>query len=208
MVAFTWALAIGLCTAQQTHRLKPRSNSASTEPFRTFQLIDEHLTKVSRQQQLLRPSAGGIRTNRGSPQYFPTKVLNGVLRNVHAIEQLAQRRELVYSEQHRALAARMFRIMRVRASNVRKAILGMQRTRNPQRAQTTEKSLDKAIADLAVHFQALSGGYAALRCPKGGWACCQPKRKEDLLPGEAVACRWTCTRAVGKCAGLLGPRIP
>lgn len=99
----------------------------------------------------------------------------------------------------------MFRILRIRASEVGTVV---ERSAN-QKSSTASagQQLNERILALITQFQAASGGFTALRCERGQFSCCKPKRKQDLRPGESLACRWICVKNASSCNGFREPQI-
>src|SRR5438132_1316009 len=97
---------------------------------------------------------------------------------------------------------------RSRAQAVQRDVSSVRRARMPSDASAAGQRLEEHLVSLVMQFQATAGGYAATHCLPGTRICCQPKRSQDLLPGEQIACKWVCVSSARACGGFLGPRIP
>lgn len=187
-------IAIGheVLAAQTRHQ-----RTSVGEPLRTFRALDEKLTKF--QQQL-----SGYRDAKGSAR---SRLARSMRLTLQSIDRSAFRLQSLYERRHDRFGVRMFRLLRRRTGAVRNAL----NQAHPPRAGTQENPesrLDNRVLALITQFQAASAGYSVLRCEPRQWTCCTPKRKEDLRPGESLACRWICVSKPNSCAGFRGSRAP
>ena len=191
-----WATAIlaiaTLSSAQTTHH-----RGTALEPSNSFTLLDRRLSLLSQQQlDLIEPE---------SSSRF--QILRQMARTVASIEHIALRMQSHYQRRHERFGVRIFHVLRVRANAVQDQIHALEIEHSVQSEQPRLKALDSRLLDLIAAFQATSGGYSALRCKPGQWTCCSPKRKEDLRPGQTMACLWNCTSSQRSCTGFLGPHL-
>lgn len=186
------------------------ATTADGEPFHSFRLLDTKLTLLSNQQSDLKRalSAGGLSSSRGrlaSPSLAPT--LTRMSSTTAAIERITARLERLYQDRQEPFGVRSFRILRGRAQGVGRAVNSFRRARTQGDRSLAENRLDQQVVSLIIQFQAISGGYGATHCLPRTRICCQPKRSQDLLPGQQVACKWACVSHARACGGFLGPRI-
>ncbi len=174
-----------------------QSTSARTEPSYSFALLDEKLTLLSQEQLAL--TNGEARSRR-----LPARSME---RTVASIVQTAARLQFLYARRRQPFGARMFRLLRSRAEAVHKAVNSLALADNSRARQTELRAVNSRILALVTQFQAVSGGYSALRCAPREWTCCSPKRRLDLRPGESMACRWMCVSKARSCTGFRGPRL-
>ena len=167
------------------------------EPARSFALIDKNLTTVEEHQRAL--SEGDVCAR--------SKAARSMKRALGAIERRSARLELLYERRHEPFGTKMFRTLRLRAQAVDKTLDSNSRTRGTTVTSGIASALNSRIVSLVTQFQAASGGFSALRCEPGQFTCCSPKRKEDLRPEQALACRWMCVQAARACRGFRGPRV-
>lgn len=167
--------------------------SARAEPSHSFALLDRKLTELNQQQ-----------TNLAGEKPGSLNAARAMRRTVTSIDHTAFRLQSFYAARNQKFGVRMFRLLRLRAAAVNRAIFELARDSDNREAEL--KILNSRVIELVIQFQAASGGYSALRCQPGEWTCCSPKRKEDLRQGETVACRWTCTSKPQACSGFRGPR--
>ncbi len=174
-----------------------QSTSARTEPSYSFALLDKKLTLLSQEQLAL--TNGEARSRR-----LPARSME---RTVASIVQTAARLQFLYARRRQPFGARMFRLLRSRAEAVHKAVNSLAVADNSRARQTELRAVNSRILALVIQFQAVSGGYSALRCAPREWTCCSPKRRQDLRPGESMACRWMCVSKARSCTGFRGPRL-
>ncbi len=174
-----------------------QSTSARTEPSYSFALLDKKLTLLSQEQLAL--TNGEARSRR-----LPARSME---RTVASIVQTAARLQFLYARRRQPFGARMFRLLRSRAEAVHKAVNSLAVADNSRARQTELRAVNSRILALVIQFQAVSGGYSALRCAPREWTCCSPKRRQDLRPRESMACRWMCVSKARSCTGFRGPRL-
>jgi len=181
----------------KTHR-SPRHRStptAASEPGYSFALIDKQLTLLGQQQSALLQGDSAARGD----------ATRSMRRTLARIERVALRVERLYQHRGEPYGRRMFRVLRIRASEVGSVV---ERSANQKSSMASaSQQLNDRILALITQFQAASGGFTALRCEPGQFSCCKPKRKQDLRPGESLACRWICVKNASSCNGFRGPQI-
>jgi hypothetical protein len=189
----------------------PHSSKASTEePFRSFRMVDAKLTLLTSQQDALKAAFNPVQSGSGSialPSRRRTTASRSMNSTAAGIESIASGLERLYEGRHQRFGFQMFRIMRVKAQDVQRAVNDVAKAQTRSALDLATKRLDERIVSLVVQFQAASGGYGAARCSPGAWTCCEPKRSKDLLQSEQIACMWGCVPKAGTCTGFLGPRI-
>jgi hypothetical protein len=179
--------------AQASHR-----RNARIEPSYSFALLDRKLTLLGQQQASLTEEKASSRAI----------AARSMRRTTASIERTALRLQSFYDRRHQKFGARMFRLVRLRAAAVRGSVDSFERAHSPGARRGELNTLNTRMLALVTQFQAASGGYSALRCGPNEWTCCSPKRKQDLRPGESLACRWICVSKPGACTGFRGPRVP
>jgi hypothetical protein len=201
-----WLAVVGLSASVAMSNTEP----VSEEPFRSFRILDAKLTIITNQQEALKaaldPTNSDSETIAAQTQRRKTasRAMNLAATE---IERIAGGLELLYERRHQSFGVQMFKLMRVKAEEVRLGVnaVGKAQTRNALNLAT--RRLDERILSLVAQFQAASGGYAATRCSLGAWTCCQPKRSKDSSKSEHAACMWVCIPTPASCAGFIGPRI-
>jgi len=181
-----------ICACAQAYRHPTR-----IEPSYSFALLDQKLSLLDQQQTSLADDDTKSRVAAG----------RSIQRTAASIQRTAFRLQRLYERRHERFGAQIFRVLRLRASAVQRASSSVELVRNSPAREAQLKVLNTRILSLITQFQALSGGYSALRCETAEWSCCSPKRKQDLRPGESVACRWMCVTRPGACTGFRGPRL-
>jgi hypothetical protein len=196
--------------AQKESRHRHAEKRPSTEPFRSFAILDSQLSLLTTQQSALQASESSgpaLPTIANASSQSQMALLNNMNATTTIIIGRANHLENLYRRQHRQFGVRTFKIMGLKARRVRHQLAAVKKARGLAR-QDAAKRLAERITTLVVHFQAVSGGHEVTHCSPREWICCQPKRTKDLMPGEEVGCRWMCTPKANQCTGLLGPRIP
>lgn len=172
------------------------------EPFATFRLLDRHLTVLSQQ------SAGLQKMLKSSPRHNSkaATAMRSTAANMRgtatAIQNLAVRLGRRY--QSKPFGRLLFSRLRARAIAVKRVLSLVRSADTPVHARTAASKLDERIVELDMQYNAITAGYAALRCTPGEWTCCEPRRQGDA--GQANACRWMCTRQAQHCRGFVGFR--
>ena len=185
--------------------------ASSTEPFRSFRMLDAKLTLLTHQQAILKaalnPGQMGSQSTvaKSASRMTASRSMSSTAADIGRITGALER---LYQRRHQPFGVRMFSILRVRAGAVQRSVHAVAGARTRSEVDLAEKSLDEQIVSLIVEFQAASGGYGAIRCPSRAWTCCEPKRSEDLLQSEKAACKWVCVQRSKTCTGFLGPQIP
>lgn len=184
--------AMPVCACAQAHRHPTR-----IEPSYSFALLDKKLTLLDQQ----RTSLADADTK---PRIAAARSLK---QTAASIQRTAFRLERLYERRHERFGAQIFRVLRLRARAVQRASNSLEFARNRRAREAQLEVLNNRILALITQFEASSGGYSALRCEPAEWSCCSPKRKQDLRPGESVACRWMCVPTAAACTGFRGPRL-
>jgi hypothetical protein len=182
------------------------------EPFVTFRLLDNKLTRLQAQQRSLEAvlqeegqSNAEQHVAGKRPWSAPAHAMDMTNRT---IKRILIRAERLYSSRHRRFGVRLFRTLRIRAEAVQRDIFAAQTARNKITAESAQRKLSNSILSLTLQFQAASGGYGSTNCSPREWTCCEPKKTKDLREGEQAACRWVCVQKSLNCTGFVGPRIP
>jgi hypothetical protein len=200
-VRFTRAAAISalivfsMATESQSQRRQTAARTSLAEPGRSFAVIDRNLTTLSQKQAEL---SGGDASARA-------QATRSMKRALAAIQRACGRLEFIYERRHEPFGRRMFSRLKVRAQEVSRSLEAS--TGGASASAVHGRDLYGSVVSLVTQFQAASAGFSALRCEPGQFTCCSPKRREDLRPGESLACRWMCVGAATACHGFRGPRL-
>jgi hypothetical protein len=187
---------------------RPTTKAAKTppSPFESFRALDDNLARLDGQlkqlEVLIARSATGARaTSSGRKGRQPWATAS---RPMLSTIGSTQRTTLTLQRRYRkSRAGREMLANLARESNglVRSA-RSLNRAATPAEAQTSLALIRDARIKFALSFQAIAADYAALRCVRGEWSCCELVAKEGQK-----ACHWTCKPAPRQCgAGLLGSR--
>jgi hypothetical protein len=183
---------------------------SSEEPFRSFRMLDAKLSLLTSQQDALKaafnPVQSGSRNN-AARSGRRTEVARSMNFTAAEIGSIAGRLERLYKGRHQRFGVQTFRLTRIKAEEVQRDLRAVTKAQTGGALDLAMKRLDERIVSLVVHFQAVSGGYGAVRCSPGAWTCCQPKRSKDPLQKEQIACMWGCVPRADRCTGFVGPPI-
>jgi len=181
------------------------TKASSEEPFRSFRMLDAKLSLLTNQQDALKaafnPASGSASSARR------TEVARNMNSTAAEIGSIARRLERLYEGRHQRFGVRTFRLIRIKAQKVQRDLGAVTKAQTGGARDLATKRLDERVVSLIVHFEAVSGGYGAVRCSSGAWTCCQPKRSKDPLQSEQIACTWGCVPKADSCTGFVGPRI-
>jgi hypothetical protein len=166
-------------------------------------LLDRQLSVLGRQSATLQKTAS-------SPPPVSAKTARPAWRSasrkmsqtIAGIEKLALRLQRRY--RGNPFGRRLFGRLRARAASVQSALRVVRSADNPARARAAASEVDDRIVALGLQYNAITGGYAALHCKSGEWACCEPKRQGEASSPDA--CRWLCTQQAKRCRGFVGLR--
>jgi|SRR5581483_3906603 len=190
-------------------------NSASDVPLVLFQSIDRRLTQLDADSQKLRLSMHEILRVRGPAsrqemvrQLQRSRSERERLRTVNQLLAISSRAERRYRNRRQAYGAALFRDLRARVFPVRAALLRAHTAQTLGAWAHEENIVNTRLLSVITQFQAISGGYVALACHQGSWACCHPR---TLQNGKSTVrgCTWSCTSKLAACrGGCLGRRTP
>jgi hypothetical protein len=204
---------VAVCATTLAAPAKPTPQNAkasSEEPFRSFRMLDAKLTLLTNQQAALKPAFNPVQSGSGSTTAQPgrrTEAARSMNFTAAEIASIAGRLERLYEGRHQRFGVQTFRLIRIKAQEVQRDLSAVAKAQTGGALDLTMKRLDERIVSLVVHFQAVSGGFGAVRCSPGAWTCCQPKRSKDPLQKEQIACMWGCVPRADRCTGFLGPLI-
>src|SRR5437588_12060096 len=179
--------------------------ASSEEPFRSFRMLDAKLSILTNQQDALKaafnPASGSASSARR------TEAARSMSSATAEVGRIARRLERLYEGRHQRFGVQTFRLIRIKAQKVQRDLGAVTKAQTGGARDLAMKRLDERVVSLVVHFEAVSGGYGAVRCSPDAWTCCQPKRSKDPLQSEQIACMWGCVPRADSCTGFLGPRI-
>ena len=184
-------------------------------PLVFFQGIDKRLTMLDADSQKVRDSTDELQNVRTAAkrkrmlrQLQRSKAERERLRSVNQLMTISTRAERRYHNQRQAYGANLFRDFRKRLSPVKSALIHGQAAPSVSSWAHNEKLVNTRLLGVITQYQAISGGYVALACHPGSWACCQPRTLRD---GNATirGCTWSCASRLTKCrGGCLGRQTP
>lgn len=209
-------LASSAAAQGPTHRsMATKNSSASDVPLVFFQSIDKRLTLLDANNQKLQSSIHEVqnvhsaaRRKRMMRQLQHLKAQRERLRTVNQLLTISARAERLYGNRGQAYGATLFRDFRAKLSPLKSALVRGQGAANLSSRKRDENLVNARLLSVIAQYQAISGGYLALACRPGTFACCQPRTLKD---GNATirGCTWSCTSRLIACrGGCLGQRTP
>jgi hypothetical protein len=205
-----------VCVSSASAASKPAKKvTSANEPFTTFRKIDQVLTRIdsgdrqvnseiaNAEKQTARQRARTLSALRRS------RDVRTLLRSSSSLVAITARGETLYSRRHQRYGSRLFRDLHAKAVNMRRSAVLESRATTFTNLKIERQRFAARLLPFVLQFQAISGGFAALRCDPGGWACCQPKVVKQTASVSARGCTWVCATQIRACRyGCLGPRTP
>jgi len=198
-----------------THPKTPRL-SQTDEPFSTFEEIDRELSTIDREKQKLQAQLVRAEKMRSQARRVRTanalrrsQALRNLLRSSRRLVAVTTKGEALYEKRKQRYGARLFRDLRMRTNAMRNPLLQEQGQSTLDGFKYEHRLFSQKLLALITQFQAVSGGYGALACDPGGWACCQPRTVKPDGRTQIRGCAWACASVARKClGGCLGPQTP
>jgi len=180
----------------------------SNEPFDSFRTLDRQLSKLDAQlkatESLLdRARTGATATTSGrrarSPWSNTARSIDKTLRSMLLTVNALQRR---YAQKRRGFAKSLLSPLPGEVKKMRNDTRSLGRASTPADATRALEAMNASRLEFVLAFQAISGGYAGLRCARGQWSCCNQK-----AGGDQRGCTWSCVKKPRMCtSGFVGPR--
>jgi len=193
----------------------PKSAIASDVPLLLFQSIDRRLTLLDQDNRSLQLASNAVPTaharihTKGTRQAFAhAREGRERLRTVNQLLAISSRAERTYRSRRQEYGARLFRDLHAKLAPLQSRVLRARHASTIAQSQRDERLINMSLLSVINQFQAISGGYSALACRPGTWACCQPKLMRE---GNSTVrgCSWSCAVKLKACrGGCLGPRTP
>jgi hypothetical protein len=217
LCALTLAMITPATAASVPAKREPPHKSAivSDVPLLLFQSIDQRLTLLDQDNRSLQrainadPAAHARIHTRGARQGLPhARERRERLRTVNQLLAISSRAERTYRRRRQEYGARLFRDLHGKLVPLRSRVLRARSASTVPRSRRDERLINMSLLSVINQFQAISGGYSALACRPGTWACCQPKVVEEGN-SSVRGCSWSCAAKLNACrGGCLGPRTP
>jgi hypothetical protein len=124
------------------------------------------------------------------------------------ISRVSYRMYSQYQTPSRHLRYRMFALLHRKAHVLHAGLVEVTRARSRKQARVASRKAQRAMLDLVLQYQAISGGYAAASCGAQKWNCGVEKNEPRTIGYPALGVKWTCVPRAAACRGILGPRAP
>jgi hypothetical protein len=192
---------------------KSAPTSKSNEPFRTFELMDSNLSKLSREQdelkRALNPDVTKATSTKPRSNARPwTKVAVNARRTASSFRVLAERQQRRYRSLHQPFGIRAFGALAKKSEIVHKSALRLSRAQDDALAVRQHATFEQDSLALVLQYQAITGGYGAMRCTAGQLPCCEEKPFAGAASDRTFSCKWICVTSARACKkGFTGRRI-
>jgi hypothetical protein len=176
--------------------------------LQTFRFLDQNFTVLNGQMKFLQDQLKATpdpKQPQGKSWRVTALQARGAARRIKRASAAAQAN---YRRQKNQTGVLMFGGLRTKAIALDRELISMSRARSRPGARRYMPSTQRAMLNLVLHFQAISGGYAAAHCDPGAWSCGVPKRELANQGFPKVALKWTCVSKRRSCGGILGAWTP
>lgn len=214
-LACSFILILLTANAFSSTRKARAPGAPAAQPFASFKRIDSHLTNIDRNLQELtsrikdadRPQRRRERTH-ALASLRRSSTLRSLRSSSTSLLAITHTLEFHYQQQRQRYGTRIFSRMHGEALSMVHSEARITRAITISDLRSAQRSFSANLLAFVLQFQAVSGGYGALECGPGQWACCQPSVRK-LGTSSLQGCTWICTRSVRSCrSGCLGPRTP
>lgn len=189
-------------------QLRAAPNHPKTQPniFETFQVLDQQFTRLDTQFHDLQRAlqSKGTQTKMRRERKHATKEMRATTMQIRRLSYRLYKRYRA----DRSLGHRMFVQLNAQARDLQERLLKLSREPSQKLARREEETVAKAMLDLVLQYQAVSGGYAAATCSAGAWSCGVPKKEARTVGYPTLGVKWICVQQRASCSGILGPRAP
>lgn len=209
-------LQLFLLTGSLYGKSPASSKPSFAEPFASFRILDSHLALLDAQFHNLKSDGEKIEKMRSAKerrrayrQLRKSKALREIRYTAASIRMSTR----ALSGRDRIRRSRYGRVafhgLDRRAVAMNRSLRALATAKTARQTRARLEGVSRAMIALVLQFQAVSGGYGALRCSPGDWTCCHPKPVHVKGRRAMNGCRWVCVVKAARCrSGCLGPRTP
>jgi len=185
------------------------------QPFITFKAIDLQLTTIDRDLQELTASTdhaeklhSAHQRSRAITQIRGSKTMKSLRSSAVSVLAITREVELHYRKRRQHYGVTLFKSLHTKAIRMAQSEIRIRHASKLAESKAAQKRFAADLLTFVLQFQAVSGGYGALQCGAGQWACCQP-RSSGQGKAALAGCTWICATRRSTCrAGCLGPHVP
>jgi hypothetical protein len=170
---------------------------AAKEPFTSFRIIDQQLSKLDAR-------ATSLKTQPADSLHF--RDLRDMRAAIGVIHTRVARLVGIYKARGDRFGVKMFSAIATDADAVARALSKTQVAKTRVERKLAADRFSAAMLKLVLRYQAVSSNYGANHCSARQWSCCEPKNDPETNRGPAAACKWTCVPKRSSCSGFLGPQ--
>lgn len=188
----------------------------AAQPFTNFRRIDSHLTTMDRDLKDLDARVNQmnglharVQRQRALTSFRRSATLRSLRSSSISLLAITQALEVHYGKQRQYYGVRLFSSLHLQAMRMIRSETRMDTANSVMGVKSARRRFAADMLSFILKFQAISGGYGALECGPGQWACCQPKSDRHLGVSSIQGCTWVCAKSIHTCrSGCLGPRTP
>jgi hypothetical protein len=206
MTRLILATVLALSVAASAATSRPMTTTR-LDVFETFRLLDEQFSKLDGNYHDLQ-QALATRESQKQARKAWRRELRKMQQATTRIRQLSRRMYSQYRRPSRDLRYRMFEQLDQGSRRLNKQLIALQQQTSRNAVQKGNSKMRRAMLDLVLQYQALSGGYAATNCEAGAWSCGVAKDEPRRVGYPKLGVKWTCAARRNSCHGILGPRTP
>jgi hypothetical protein len=195
------------CLFAESPRSTRSNKPVRLDVFESFRVLDTHLTELDGAFHNLQTSIEKKQSKKSAKGAWQhgLREMRTTTNNISCVSYQ------MYADQRRAnrrLGSRMFLSLRRKAQLLHRRLVQADNAMSRSAQRRADQQVQKAMLDLVLQYQALSGGYAAAHCDAGAWSCGVEKKEPRTVGYPAVGVKWMCVPRVKSCEGILGPRTP
>lgn len=206
MKRFRWIAVLLLLSAAPQLWAAAHQQASPRNIFESFHLLDQHFTRLDTQFHVLQDALASNESHlHGKRGWQPAAA--EMRTTTIAIRRFSYRMCRRY-EGRRTLGHQMFARLYSSARVLQARLYLLSRTPSQKLARGEETRVEKAVLDLVLQYQAVSGGYAAATCDAGAWSCGVPRKEPRNVGYPSLGVKWICVKRLAACHGILGPRSP
>lgn len=215
VVCFVSLVIFTAHASANTRKTKAPARPAA-QPFTSFRRIDSHLTTMDRDLKDLDARVNEmnslharVQRQRALTNFRRSATLRSLRSSSVSLLAITQALEVHYGKRRQQYGVRLFSSLHLEALHMIRSETRMDKANTVMGVKSARRRFATDMLSFILKFQAISGGYGALECGPGQWACCQPKSVGQLGVRSLQGCTWGCTASIHNCrSGCLGPRTP
>jgi hypothetical protein len=200
-----FVLVLLLCSANALCATRP-SQATRLDVFDSFRALDAKFTTLDNQYHDLAKTIEKRSSTKANRNWL--RLLRQMRGTTAKISGLGYRLYAEERKSRRQFGSQMFLHLHRQAGMLRTRLTEANHASSNSERRRDSVRIQKAMLDLVLQYQAISGGYGALHCNAGAWSCGVPKRQPRTVGYPQLGTKWICVQHSQTCKGVLGPRTP